>query len=103
MELGGCLQEMLGLLYSLDLCHNNRWGEGGVMKVIKPPGVIMMSITVYQLSALINIITQQTTTARNTSSQISAIFSLTKKDQKKNLNFLLKVFLSLYKCEAVFL
>ena len=43
-----------------DLCHNNRWGEGGVMKVIKPPVVIMMSITVYQLSALIDITTYVT-------------------------------------------
>ena len=30
------------------------------MKVIKPPGVIMMSITVYQLSALIDITTYVT-------------------------------------------
>ena len=34
---------------------------GGRHWVMRPPGVIIMSITVYQLSALINIITQQTT------------------------------------------
>ena len=56
----GVFREESDLCQCSTITGGGREGEGGV-KVIRPPGVIIMSITVYQLSALINIITQQTT------------------------------------------
>ena len=56
-----CLHTTGDLCQCATITGGGREGWGASPEVIRPPGVIIMSITVYQLSALINIITQETT------------------------------------------